>query len=42
MGSTLTGVALYKTRGYEAIEEVAVPMENGLTLPVIRMGRSRA
>jgi len=42
MGATLTGVALYKARGYEALEEIAVPLENGLTLPVIRMGRSRA
>jgi RimJ/RimL family protein N-acetyltransferase len=42
MGATLTGVALYRARGYEAIEEIAVPLDNGLTLPVIRMGKSAA
>jgi RimJ/RimL family protein N-acetyltransferase/GNAT superfamily N-acetyltransferase len=41
MGATLTGVALYRARGYEAVEEIAVPLDNGLTLPVIRMGKDR-
>jgi RimJ/RimL family protein N-acetyltransferase/N-acetylglutamate synthase-like GNAT family acetyltransferase len=40
MGATLTGVALYRSRGYEAVEEIGVPLDNGLTLPVIRMGKS--
>jgi RimJ/RimL family protein N-acetyltransferase/GNAT superfamily N-acetyltransferase len=40
MGATLTGVALYKARGYEEVQEIAVPLENGLTLPVIRMSKA--
>jgi len=40
MGSTLTGVPLYKLRGYEVIESIAVPLRNGESLPVIRMAKS--
>ncbi|GAC1633219.1 MAG: GNAT family N-acetyltransferase [Candidatus Acidiferrum sp.] len=40
MGSTLTGVPLYKLRGYEVIEPIAVPLRNGESLPVIRMAKS--
>ncbi|HET9803436.1 MAG TPA: GNAT family N-acetyltransferase [Candidatus Acidoferrum sp.] len=40
MGSTLTGVALYKLRGYQVIEPIAVPLRNGESLPVIRMAKS--
>ena len=29
MGSTLTGVALYKLRGYHAVEPISVPLRNG-------------
>ena len=39
MASTLTGVALYSAHGYEQVERIDVPMENGLTLPVIRMAK---
>lgn len=42
MGSTLTGVPLYKLRGYEVIEPIAVPLHNGESLPVIRMAKSAA
>jgi GNAT superfamily N-acetyltransferase len=42
MGSTLTGVPLYKLRGYEVIESIAVPLRNGEALPVIRMAKSAA
>jgi GNAT superfamily N-acetyltransferase len=42
MGSTLTGVALYKLRGYHVIEPIAVPLRNGESLPVIRMAKSLA
>lgn len=42
MGSTLTGVPLYKLRGYEVIERIAVPLRNGEALPVIRMAKSVA
>jgi GNAT superfamily N-acetyltransferase len=37
MGSTLTGVPLYRLRGYVERERVEVPLPNGDTLPVIRM-----
>jgi cobyrinic acid a,c-diamide synthase len=37
MGATLTGVALYKARGYREVEKIAVPLENGELLPIVRM-----
>jgi len=37
MGATLTGVALYKARGYQEIEEIAVPLGNGESLAIVRM-----
>ncbi|MGA3188021.1 MAG: GNAT family N-acetyltransferase [Bryobacteraceae bacterium] len=37
MGATLTGVALYKARGYTAIEEIAAPLANGESLAIVRM-----
>jgi GNAT superfamily N-acetyltransferase len=37
MGATLTGVALYKTRGYREVEKIAVPLGNGEELPIVRM-----
>ncbi len=40
MASTLTGVALYSAHGYKEVERIDVPMENGLTLAVIRMTKS--
>jgi GNAT superfamily N-acetyltransferase len=40
MGSTLTGVPLYKLKGYVEIERVEVPLRNGESLPVIRMRKS--
>src|SRR5882724_3465275 len=40
MGSTLTGVPLYKLRGYHVIEPIAVPLHNGESLPIIRMAKS--
>ena len=40
MGSTLTGVPLYKLRGYQVIEPIAVPLQNGESLSVIRMAKS--
>ncbi len=40
MGSTLTGVALYKLRGYHVVEPIAVPLRNGEALPVVRMAKS--
>jgi len=40
MASTLTGVALYSVHGYSEVERIDVPLENGLTLPVIRMAKT--
>jgi GNAT superfamily N-acetyltransferase len=40
MGSTLTGVPLYRLRGYTELERVDVPLPNGEVLPVIRMTKS--
>jgi GNAT superfamily N-acetyltransferase len=40
MGSTLTGVPLYRLRGYAELERVDVPLPNGEVLPVIRMTKS--
>jgi GNAT superfamily N-acetyltransferase len=37
MGSTLTGVPLYRLKGYVEIERIAVPLSNGEALPVVRM-----
>jgi GNAT superfamily N-acetyltransferase len=39
MGSTLTGVPLYSRKGYRELERIAVPLPNGETLPVVRMGK---
>jgi GNAT superfamily N-acetyltransferase len=37
MGATLTGVKLFQTRGYVALERLEVPLEGSITLPVIHM-----
>ncbi len=37
MGSTLTGVPLYRLKGYAEVERIAVPLHNGEVLPVVRM-----
>jgi len=37
MGSTLTGVPLYRLRGYEETERVDVPLANGEVLPIVKM-----
>jgi GNAT superfamily N-acetyltransferase len=38
--ATLPGVPLYRALGFEAQESFAVPMPNGLELPVVRMTRA--
>lgn len=40
MGSTLTGVPLYKLRGYGEVERISVPLANGEVLPVVRMTKT--
>ncbi|HSZ16693.1 MAG TPA: GNAT family N-acetyltransferase [Terracidiphilus sp.] len=37
MGSTLTGVPLYRLKGYVEMERIAVPLANGEALPVVKM-----
>lgn len=37
MGSTLTGVPLYRLKGYVEIERIAVPLKNGEALPIVKM-----
>lgn len=40
MGATLTGVPLYRAKGYEPVERIEVPLKNGAFLPVVRMAKS--
>jgi len=40
MGSTLTGVPLYRLKGYVETERIAVPLKNGEVLPVVKMVKS--
>jgi len=40
MGSTLTGVPLYRLKGYVEVESIAVPLWNGEAFPVVRMVKS--
>jgi GNAT superfamily N-acetyltransferase len=37
MGATLTGVPLYRARGYTALADLTVPLGDGLVLPIVRM-----
>jgi N-acetylglutamate synthase-like GNAT family acetyltransferase len=39
MGATLTGVKLFQVRGYVPLESIEIPLENGASLPVIRMAK---
>jgi GNAT superfamily N-acetyltransferase len=40
MGATLTGVPFYRAKGYVELEAVEAPLGDGLTLPIVRMGKS--
>ena len=37
MGSTLTGVPLYRLKGYREVERIEVPLPNGESLPLVKM-----
>lgn len=37
MGATLTGVPLYRLRGYTEVEHMQVSLGDGIALPVVRM-----
>jgi GNAT superfamily N-acetyltransferase len=39
MGATLTGVPFYRARGYVELEELAVPLANGGSMPIVRMAK---
>jgi GNAT superfamily N-acetyltransferase len=39
MGATLTGVPFYRVKGYVEMETTEVPLEGGLTFPIVRMGK---
>jgi GNAT superfamily N-acetyltransferase len=39
MGSTLSGVAFYRAKGYAALENLQVPLSNGEMLPIVRMAK---
>ena len=41
MGATLTGVPFYRVKGYVELATTEVPLENGLTLPIVRMEKAR-
>jgi GNAT superfamily N-acetyltransferase len=40
MGATLTGIPFYRAMGYAELESSEVPLGNGLTLPIVRMGKN--
>ncbi len=40
LGATVTGERLYAVKGYRMIERIEVPLVNGASLPIIRMGKS--
>ena len=42
MGATLTGVPFYLARGYEPLEDLQVPLEEGENLPIVRMAKDVA
>ncbi len=39
MGATLTGVPMYRARGYVEIEPLSVPLDNGESLAIVKMGK---
>ncbi len=40
MGATLTGVPFYRSKGYAELERIDVPLGNGATMPIVRMGKT--
>ncbi len=39
MGATLSGVPLYRARGYAELERMGVPLPDGEMLPIVRMAK---
>jgi len=42
MGATLSGVAFYRAQGYEEVEDQAVPLGDGESLPIVKMAKQIA
>ncbi len=40
MGATLSGIPFYRTKGYVELENQAVPLGNGESLPIVRMAKN--
>ena len=40
MGATLTGIPFYRAKGYVELEAAEAPLGDGLTLPIVRMGKA--
>jgi GNAT superfamily N-acetyltransferase len=40
MGATLTGVPFYRAKGYVELEGAEVELGDGMTLPIVRMGKN--
>jgi GNAT superfamily N-acetyltransferase len=40
LGSTLTGVGLYRAHGFVPDEEIDVPLGDGLILPIVKMSKA--
>ncbi|HET7208045.1 MAG TPA: GNAT family N-acetyltransferase [Terriglobales bacterium] len=40
MGATLTGVPLYAARGYESVQQIELPLNNGERLAIVRMEKT--
>ena len=40
MGATLSGVPLYRARGYIAVKDLNVPLANGESLPIVHMEKT--
>jgi GNAT superfamily N-acetyltransferase len=40
MGATLTGVPFYRARGYAELESIEVPLKNGVSMPIVLMGKT--
>jgi len=39
MGATLTGVPFYAAKGYTALERLEVPLGDGISMAIVRMGK---
>lgn len=39
MGATLTGVPFYHAKGYAKLEQIQVPLGDGTSMPIVRMGK---